>query len=127
MNMGKRAVQIQIVKELSWSEKELPQKERTKHVHSIHQYMGKYVPQLVDYFLERDLKNCKIILDPFLGSGTTLIQSNIHSIPSIGIDVSKFNVMLSNVKVKKYNVHLLKKEIYDIEKLRYVKGNHLLT
>src|SRR5437867_2505695 len=98
--------QIQIVKELSWSEKQLPQKERTKHVHSIHQYMGKYVPQLVDYFLERDLKNSKFILDPFAGSGTTLIESNIHNIPSIGIDISEFNVMLTNVKVQKYDISI---------------------
>ncbi len=106
--------QIQIVKELSWSEKELPQKERTKHVHSIHQYMGKYVPQLVDYFLQRDLKNAKFILDPFAGSGTTLVQSNIHGIPSIGIDVSEFNVLLCNVKVQKYDTQLLKTELEDI-------------
>jgi len=109
-----RGEQIQVVKELSWTEKELPQKERTKHVHSIHQYMGKYVPQLVDYFLERDLRHAKFILDPFAGSGTTLVQSNIHGIPSIGIDVSEFNVLLCNVKVQKYDVQLLKHELEDI-------------
>ena len=104
----------QILKELSWSEKQLPQSERTKHVHKIHQYVGKFVPQLVDYFLEKNLRNSKIILDPFVGSGTTLVQANIHNIPSIGIDVSEFNVMLSNVKVQEYNTSLLKEEIYDI-------------
>lgn len=76
--------------------------------------MGKYVPQLVDYFLERDLRNAKFILDPFAGSGTTLVQSNIHGIPSIGIDVSEFNVLLCNVKVQKYDVQLLKYELEDI-------------
>jgi len=78
-----RGEQIQLVKELSWTEKELPQKERTKHVHSIHQYVGKYVPQLVDYFLERDLRNAKSILDPFAGSGTTLVQSTFTGFPQL--------------------------------------------
>jgi len=105
---------IQVVHELSWTEKELPQKERTKHVHSIHQYMGKYVPQLVDYFLERDLKDSSFILDPFVGSGTTLVQCNIHKIPSIGIDISPFNTKLANVKTKKYDISRLRKEIEDI-------------
>jgi hypothetical protein len=100
-----------LVRELSWSEKELPQKERTKHVHSIHQYVGKFVPQLVDYFLERDLSKSKLICDPFMGSGTTLVESNVYGIPSIGLDISKFNVMLCNVKTKNYNVQNLKKEI----------------
>lgn len=104
------SVTSKLIKELSWSEKELPQKERTKHVHSIHQYIGKFVPQLVDYFLERDLKKSKLICDPFMGSGTTLVESNVHSIPSIGLDISKFNVMLCNVKTKNYNITDLRKE-----------------
>ena len=37
--------------ELSWSEDQLPQVERTKHVHSLHPYLGKFIPQLVDVFL----------------------------------------------------------------------------
>lgn len=100
-----------LVKDLSWTEKELPQKERTKHVHSLHQYIGKFVPQLVDYFLTRDLKNSKLLCDPFAGSGTTLVESNIRGIPSIGLDVSRFNVMLCNVKIRKYDTVKLKKEI----------------
>ena len=108
--MEKSHTRNYVVEELSWTEKELPQKERTKHVHSIHQYMGKYVPQLVDYFLKRDLKHSKFILDPFVGSGTTLVQCNTHGIPSIGIDVSQFNVMLSNVKVGEYDISILKRD-----------------
>ena len=103
-----------LIKELSWSERELPQRERTKHVHSIHQYLGKFVPQLVDYFLERELKGSKLICDPFMGSGTTLVESNIHNIPSVGLDISKFNVMLCNVKTSDYNITKLEKEINDI-------------
>ncbi len=106
--------QIQIIPDLCWSEKELPQRERTKHVHSIHQYMGKYVPQLVSYYLERDLNNCKFLLDPFVGSGTTLVEANLHGIPSLGIDTSEFNTMLSNVKITKYNTSKLQEEINDI-------------
>ena len=39
--------------ELSWAEHELPERERTKHVHRLHPYLGKYVPQLVQIFLDR--------------------------------------------------------------------------
>ena len=38
---------------LSWSEAELPERERTKHVHRLHPYLGKFVPQLVEALLER--------------------------------------------------------------------------
>ena len=30
---------------LSWSERELPERERTRHVHRLHPYLGKYIPQ----------------------------------------------------------------------------------
>ncbi len=38
---------------LDWTEKELPQAERTKHVHGMHPYLGKFIPQLPEIFLER--------------------------------------------------------------------------
>ena len=47
------ALYSEIDLELSWSEAELPQVERTKHVHGLHPYLGKYVPQLVEVFLRR--------------------------------------------------------------------------
>lgn len=103
-----------LVKQLSWTEREMPQKMRTKHVHGIHPYLGKFVPQLVDYFLNHDLKGARMICDPFMGSGTTLVQANTRGIPSIGMDVSKFNVMLCNVKTAKYNIGALRKEVNDI-------------
>ena len=33
--------------ELSWSERDLPEHERTRHVHRLHPYHGKFIPQLV--------------------------------------------------------------------------------
>ena len=38
---------------LSWSEADLPERERTKHVHRLHPYLGKFVPQLVEELLRR--------------------------------------------------------------------------
>ena len=45
------ALYAEIDLELSWSEDALPQAERTKHVHGLHPYLGKFVPQLVEVFL----------------------------------------------------------------------------
>ena len=59
--------------ELSWAEHELPERLRTKHVHRLHPYLGKFVPQLVERFLERHFRPGQRILDPFAGSGTTLV------------------------------------------------------
>ena len=61
--------------DLSWSERELPERERTKHVHRLHPYLGKYVPQLVEELFRRHVPARGRVLDPFAGSGTTLVQA----------------------------------------------------
>lgn len=99
---------------LNWREKDLPESIRTKHVHRLHPYLGKYIPQLVEIFLRKFFKPGQTVLDPFCGSGTTLVQANELGINSIGYDISAFNVMLSRVKTTKYNIAKVKSEIFDI-------------
>ena len=64
--------------------------ERTKHVHRLHPYLGKFIPQLVEVFLKHYFKKGESILDPFMGSGTTLIESNVLGMNSTGIEISLF-------------------------------------
>lgn len=97
---------------LNWREKDLPERERTKHVHRLHPYLGKFIPQLVEIFLRKYRPN--LVYDPFVGSGTTLVEANALGIDCIGTDISAFNVLLSKVKTAEYDIELLEKEIYSI-------------
>ena len=110
---------------LNWTERELPERERTKHVHRLHPYLGKYIPQLVEVFLRKFVAPNEIVLDPFCGSGTTLVQANELNIHSIGCDISAFNVLLSNVKTARYDIPALKRETADIlKKTANLTGQH---
>jgi len=88
--------------ELSWSEQELPERERTKHVHRLHPYLGKFVPQLVEVFLKRYAKPGQLVWDPFAGSGTTLVEANAFGARAAGCDVSAFNCLLMRAKTGAY-------------------------
>lgn len=99
---------------LNWTESDLPQKERTKHVHGLHPYLGKFIPQLVELFLRKYFSLGQTVLDPFAGSGTTLVQANELGINAIGYDVSAFNVLLARVKIAHYLLPQLRKEVADI-------------
>jgi hypothetical protein len=89
--------------ELSWSEQELPERERTKHVHRLHPYLGKYVPQLVETFLRRYAHEGDLVWDPFCGSGTTLVEANAFGARASGCDISAFNCLLSRVKTAQFD------------------------
>ena len=99
--------------------------ETTKHIHRIHPYKGKFIPQLVEYFLDSHTDSIKqetyfqpndIVLDIFAGSGTTLCVANELGMNAVGIDISIFNTMLSNAKIAKYDLKLLEKELQRLTK-----------
>jgi DNA modification methylase len=101
------ALYAEIDLELSWSEDDLPQYERTKHVHSLHPYLGKFIPQLVEVFLHRYFTPGDCAYDPFVGSGTTLVEANAFGAASVGCDISAFNCLLSRVKTASYSLGAL--------------------
>ena len=99
--------------DLSWSERDLPERERTKHVHRLHPYLGKFVPQLVEALLERHLPRVRTVLDPFAGSGTTLVQSLESGRDAVGVDIAAFNCLLMDVKTREYNLFALERDVRD--------------
>jgi SAM-dependent methyltransferase len=106
-----------IDRELSWAEHELPERERTKHVHRLHPYLGKYVPQLVEIFLGRHFAPGNLILDPFAGSGTTLVEASVFGARSVGVDISAFNALLCRVKTAAHDVDAVERDLLDALRL----------
>lgn len=115
----------QLGHDLNWalSFEEYKEAETTKHVHRLHPYKGKFIPQLVEYFLDTHTDSFKtetffqkndIVLDPFSGSGTTMVQANELGLHAIGIDISEFNSLIANSKVQQYDFSEVEFELHNI-------------
>lgn len=79
----------------------------TDYTHIIHKYPSKFIPQvprwaILEYSNENDL-----ILDPFSGSGTTLVESLINNRNAIGIDINPIARLITKVKTTPINPELL--------------------
>ena len=99
--------------DLSWSERDLPERVRTKHVHRLHPYLGKYIPQLVEELFRRHVPPRGRVLDPFAGSGTTLVQALESGLDSTGVDIAAFNCLLMGVKTRAHNPFVLERDLRD--------------
>ena len=108
------ALYAEIDLDLSWSERDLPERERTKHVHRLHPYLGKFIPQLVEALLGRYVPRGGRVLDPFAGSGTTLVQSLESGYDAVGVDIAAFNCLLMQVKTRRYDLFALGSELRDV-------------
>jgi DNA modification methylase len=71
----------------------------TKYLtHNIHRYSGKYIPQIARCAINLISKKGDVILDPYCGSGTTLLESTLAGRFAIGIDLNPLATLISVVK-----------------------------
>lgn len=70
-------------------------------VHGLHEYKGKFNPQIVKAILNifGVDDGCRV-LDPFCGSGTTLVEASQIGATATGYDINPFAVFLANAKLQ---------------------------
>lgn len=94
-----------------------------EHLHSIHPYPARFIPQIPRKAILEWTSEGDTVLDPFCGSGTTLLESILHGRKAIGIDNNSVACLISNAKVTKYtneDIEVLKLFVAEIESLKSI-------
>ena len=67
--------------------------------HDWYRFVLSFPPHLVNRYIEDfGLDERSVLLDPFCGTGTTLVQSKLHGIAAIGLEANPFAHFASSVK-----------------------------
>jgi adenine-specific DNA methylase len=83
--------------------------------HGIHPYTAKLIPHIPRYFLEKYTKKGEVVLDPFCGSGTTLLEARLLERNAVGIDINPLARLISDVKTTPINAEKLDSAIQSVK------------
>src|SRR3989338_4037503 len=80
--------------------------------HGLHTYPAMMIPQVARRLIRAYGKNAKSILDPFMGSGTALLEATLHDNfeKAYGIDINPLALLIAKVKTTPINPKALHNE-----------------
>jgi DNA modification methylase len=82
----------------SWSFKDTTRTETSYLTHGYHRYPAKYIPQLAARIIKENSHAGDLICDPFMGSGTTLVEAAVNGRRAYGTDINPVAVMIAKAK-----------------------------
>ncbi|HVW30913.1 MAG TPA: DNA methyltransferase [Acidimicrobiia bacterium] len=71
----------------------------TAYTHGLHRFPAKFVPQVPAWALDSLAPTGAVVLDPFAGSGTTLVEAAVRGGTAIGVDVDPLARFIARAKV----------------------------
>jgi len=95
---------------INWDFKEADTKQFT---HRIHTYPAMMIPQIARRLIYLYGKNAKTLLDPFMGSGTSLVEASLTNNikEAYGFDLNPLAYLISKVKTTPINPELLETQL----------------
>ena len=82
----------------SWSFREIDRLGISYLTHSYHRYPAKFIPQLAARLIKENSRIGELVCDPFMGSGTTLVESIVNDRRTYGTDINPVAVLITRVK-----------------------------
>ncbi|MBU2567462.1 MAG: site-specific DNA-methyltransferase [Elusimicrobia bacterium] len=82
----------------TWSFSDCTRKDTAYITHGYHRYPAKFIPQLARRLIEEYTNVGNIVVDPFMGSGTTVVEAIMSERIGIGVDINLVAWLISKAK-----------------------------
>lgn len=105
----------------SWTFKHLKRKETSYITHDYHRYPAKFIPQVASKLIKQFTKKGDLVCDPFMGSGTTLVEVLVNERYGIGVDINPAAYIISKAKTTPINPKNLNDAIKSL--LKNIEGD----
>ncbi len=99
----------------SWSFSEKTIKDTSYLTHGYYTYPAKFIPQLASRLISEYSREGDIIVDPFMGSGTTVVESIVNNRIGIGTDINDIAYLIAKVKTTPIQSMKLLQEFHQLE------------
>ncbi len=84
--------------EQEWAFAKATRADTSYATHGYHRYPAKFIPQLAKKLILDYTTKGDIVCDPFMGSGTTLVESIILNRKAIGVDINPVALLITKAK-----------------------------
>lgn len=75
--------------------------------HCFHNYPAMMIPQVAERLISKYGNNANLLFDPYCGTGTSLLESNLKDINAIGTDLNPLARLIASAKTTKINLQIL--------------------
>lgn len=97
----------------------------SEYTHAIHSYPAMMMPRIARNVIQEYATSESIVLDPYIGSGTTLLEGMVENVGKvIGFDLNPLAVLISTAKTTKFNLENIKREIDNLDYHLSVLSNY---
>lgn len=86
------------------------------HTHCYHVYPAMMIPQVARRLIRLYGRVDGRLLDPFCGSGTSLVEARMAGMHAVGVDLNPFAVFLARAKTTCFNVETVSQEAKKLRK-----------
>ena len=99
----------------SWAYSDKSSHDTSYMTHNFYSYPAKFIPQVASRLILENSKKGDTVIDPFMGSGTTIVEALLNNRIGIGSDINYVAFFVAKAKTTPVNIKLLDKEILQLQ------------